>query len=440
MKYVLMFVAVLIFSRTLSQCQDSGKLLLEGDLYYDRREYLVAMHKYLAAIADCPDHTNVIERKLQKVVLLIPEYKDSCLAIASRIQTLSNRLDSLETAVVSASNHMVICLRRKAELDSSLASKREFISDLEGGIGRTRDSLRHLGQKYALSHGLVAGEWRYYYVDRQGRRADEFGYWVHATPFDEDGFAEVRSEYETYLIGVNGFKMRFTLGQHKFSDQVLDIRFQRKRYLPESVYYSPELTTLVADRNRIRKIPDRIDMCYRLNFVSMSFNRLKSFRSLTQVRCLQTLVLRNNLLAEIPAKVRRLESLRYLDLSFNNIAEVPAELFNLRNLEHVHLEHNLLKELPSDIKGLERVQHLDLSFNSLVNIPKEIRELKNLRFLGLTGNRISSLSLLYKLIAVLPNLKVLRIGANPCSDTPEKRQEIREKIASINSNCIVKFN
>jgi Leucine Rich repeats (2 copies) len=122
-------------------------------------------------------------------------------------------------------------------------------------------------------------------------------------------------------------------------------------------------------------------------------------------------------------------ALRYLDLSDNNITSIAedfdghpnlieldlginqltslAKMGGMPSLKRLQLNNNKLKEL-TGLEAMSSLTYLCLKGNVITGFEEGFPEFENLYELDLSGTMISKISEIEKL-AVLPNLKVLRI-------------------------------
>ncbi|MBN2664476.1 MAG: leucine-rich repeat domain-containing protein [Bacteroidales bacterium] len=95
-----------------------------------------------------------------------------------------------------------------------------------------------------------------------------------------------------------------------------------------------------------------------------------------------------NRLENLPLTFTRLKTLEELDLSFNSLDSLPYDIGKLTHLKKLYLQNNRLNKLPKSICQLSELELLNLSNNNLDTLPKEIRLMTNLKQLVLTGNDI----------------------------------------------------
>ena len=187
--------------------------------------------------------------------------------------------------------------------------------------------------------------------------------------------------------------------------------------LPESFSAQTLLKDLNLSSNRLTKFPPVIFKLHNLkriflneNFISVLPENLKSLHittlslkrnplikignSLSELKCIVSLVLNSCLLTEIPAYLSSFSTVTNLDLSDNNItsssnfvlpssltdlsladnplAEVPQSIQNITKINKLSLHSCSLKELPTFIGALQHLEHLNISNNCLQQLPIEV--------------------------------------------------------------------
>ena len=94
----------------------------------------------------------------------------------------------------------------------------------------------------------------------------------------------------------------------------------------------------------------------------------------------------------LPESISQLKFLQTLDLRNNNLTELPESIGNLEFLEELILHDNALKFIPKSIGNLKNLGLLHLDNNELTTLPDTICNLKTWYPIGLSNNNIGSLS------------------------------------------------
>lgn len=152
-----------------------------------------------------------------------------------------------------------------------------------------------------------------------------------------------------------------------------------------------------------------------LNYLNVSETILSNLpREISNLKCLQTLVLHSNKLSDIPEEIFLLDKLKVLDLSRNMLQQLPEGLSNLVNLTTLNVSLNQLVSLPCFEKNtklsvlnasnnklkdfpdvcysnLSSLSDLQLKSNEIEIVPASIGALCSLKTLDVSGNQIKSL-------------------------------------------------
>ncbi|XP_047333797.1 uncharacterized protein LOC124937558 [Impatiens glandulifera] len=93
----------------------------------------------------------------------------------------------------------------------------------------------------------------------------------------------------------------------------------------------------------------------------------------------------------LPPEIGCLKNLEYLDLSFNKMKSLPAQISYLNSLVSLKVNNNRLLELPSSLSSLQRLEILDLSNNRLTSLESlKLDLMHNLRQLNVQCNKLPS--------------------------------------------------
>ena len=176
------------------------------------------------------------------------------------------------------------------------------------------------------------------------------------------------------------------------------------------------LKQLILNENQLSILPAKIGKLSNLQMLVLSRNQLKELPTeIANLSNLQTLYLCHNQLQELPTEIANLSNLRVLELGQNKLKQLPTEIGKLSNLRVLDLGQNKLKQLPTEIANLSSLQTLYLYHNHLQELPTEIGSLHNLKDLKLDKNQ---LSILPPKIGNLGNLKVLVLNRNQLKELP----------------------
>ncbi len=121
-----------------------------------------------------------------------------------------------------------------------------------------------------------------------------------------------------------------------------------------------------------------------------------SYQNLTEIPIIasnpeiETLILDNNKLTNLPSWIGQLKNLKILSLRNNNFKELDSEINNLPNLEQLYLSGN--KEL-SDISILNsttKLKIIDVTDTKINNLPAGVQMIDNLFYLKYTRKKEST--------------------------------------------------
>jgi len=121
-------------------------------------------------------------------------------------------------------------------------------------------------------------------------------------------------------------------------------------------------------------------------------------------------------LTYIPSRVFDLKHLEVLNLKNNLLTELPSQIVELKELRYINLSNNKIPQLNPNITLPPNLFVLDLSFNELGDLPNKISQLQNLTTLKLSGNRFKVIP---DAISKLQNLTRFEIALNQLTRIPE---------------------
>ena len=117
------------------------------------------------------------------------------------------------------------------------------------------------------------------------------------------------------------------------------------------------------------------------------------FECATSPEQVETLLLHQNRLTQLPESVARFANLATLDVSNCGLARLPDFVAELGQLVSLSAKNNGLSNdgLPKSFEGLPGLRELNLSGNRLTEFPEQVLDLPGLRYLYLGGNRITGI-------------------------------------------------
>ncbi|KAH0475185.1 MAG: hypothetical protein KVP17_004951 [Porospora cf. gigantea B] len=164
------------------------------------------------------------------------------------------------------------------------------------------------------------------------------------------------------------------------------------------------LVELIISENNMRHVSARIGNLANLQTLNLSDNELRSLPSLAGMDSLRTLILRNNKISELPP-LGYLPSLRTVILSENRLRSFPR--FEAPALRKISLTSNRLTTFPFGVE-FAHVVELRLHKNRIQNIPQEVCSMASLSLIDLGHNPLVDESSLTHLgsVRALSNLNL----------------------------------
>jgi len=104
---------------------------------------------------------------------------------------------------------------------------------------------------------------------------------------------------------------------------------------------------------------------------------------------LETLILSNNKITDLPIAFSKLINLKILDLGVNSLTFIPQVIYSLSTLTELHLEHNKITKIDPDISELVNLEVLNLFANQITVIPDQVCNLLKIRKLDFGINFIN---------------------------------------------------
>jgi Leucine-rich repeat (LRR) protein len=123
--------------------------------------------------------------------------------------------------------------------------------------------------------------------------------------------------------------------------------------------YNPPHTidTLILYQNQLVDVPHKVSIFKNLKVVDISSNRLKRLPDILLTFPLTTLIAKNNLLDNdsLPKSFESVSSsLKNLNLSGNNLTHFPHQILEASNLLFVYLGGNRIETIPKEIAHLPK--------------------------------------------------------------------------------------
>jgi Leucine-rich repeat (LRR) protein len=188
--------------------------------------------------------------------------------------------------------------------------------------------------------------------------------------------------------------------------------------VPSSVWDNVSLEALILADNGLIEVSARLGQLKSLRMLDLGHNQLSTIpETIGEIVGLSDyLYLHDNRLASLPASIGQLRKLRYFNLSENSFSELPKSVCAMSGLIELRVTDNQLTRIPDCIGHLHRLRELHLRNNRLTTLPSAISELSELRQLDLRGNPIQTLP---EELARLPRLEKLDLRWVDSLQAPE---------------------
>jgi Leucine-rich repeat (LRR) protein len=163
----------------------------------------------------------------------------------------------------------------------------------------------------------------------------------------------------------------------------LDLSHCEIRSISHLIANMLELRVLKLASTRIRRLPEeffRLEKLVRLDLGQIEMCDFNCHRGgLPGLRRLDL----HHVSIDSTKKLRLPEGLTYLNISASCWESLPTQVTELSHLRYLVMKHNLLLEIPDSIGSLTRLRRLDLYSSRMFRISPEILTLKELRFVRL---------------------------------------------------------
>jgi len=168
----------------------------------------------------------------------------------------------------------------------------------------------------------------------------------------------------------------------------LEINDNLLQTFPPSIKHLADLREIVAQRNKIERLPCEFMFLRNLTKLNLSENNLQSVSQLKGLNRLEKLVIKKNKISMLSGEViKSWKSIRQIELDGNMLTDIPSEISSLsKTLKILCCSYNKIRVLPDSIGSLTFLERFNLRFNLIESLPKSITKCKKLSKLHLDGN------------------------------------------------------
>jgi hypothetical protein len=250
-------------------------------------------------------------------------------------------------------------------------------ADLE--LARNTNILNQMyfyADRYALTVKKgQSGHFFYGFMDKEGKSLIKYEY-SEANPFDEYGYARVKTEEKLYLIDT--FNNRYPLAESPktITENTLAVSLKEQWLdeLPAQIFKNTDLKVLYLRGNKLKTLPSGFDKFEKLKVLDLGYNRFEKIpESVFQIKNLDQLDLQSNKIDSISVPENHSNSLKIINLSRNNLPELQSKITNLSNLVLLDVSNNQLKEIDEKLADLKKLKTLNLYGNLIKSIPEKLR-------------------------------------------------------------------
>lgn len=192
--------------------------------------------------------------------------------------------------------------------------------------------------------------------------------------------------------------------------------------------YCPKIQLLYMNRMNLTSIPDRINYLTDLRLLDLSYNKIKTVKSLLPIAPIQ-FMMNYNLVEELPADFIRVDDLELFSMTDNRLKEFPVVLSNMDGLYtigEINLQGNRMHGFQTGFKGV-RVEQLKIGYNEMGRakddhskkgeFPVEFsRYHSEINYLMIAGNNIDTIR--NAAIADIRYVQALDMGVNNLTSIP----------------------
>lgn len=167
--------------------------------------------------------------------------------------------------------------------------------------------------------------------------------------------------------------------------------------------YCPKIQLLYMNRMNLTSIPDKINYLTDLRLLDLSYNKIKTVKSLLPLAPIQ-FMMNYNLVEELPANFIKVDDLELFSMTDNKLKQFPVVLSNMSGLytiAEIDLQGNKMHGFQSGFNGI-RVEQLKIGYNEMGRarddyskkgyFPEEFSKYNSeINYLMIAGNNIDTI-------------------------------------------------
>jgi Leucine-rich repeat (LRR) protein len=165
--------------------------------------------------------------------------------------------------------------------------------------------------------------------------------------------------------------------------------------IPESLGKLSYLKTLIimatpGIEGYVQSLPESISSLKELHKLVLRNSKTKIVPKVVfQLTSLDSLDLSGNEIDFLPDEIKYLSRLTWLNLNFNHLLELPVGLCSLKSLTELYVDNNKINDLPKCLSNLSELKTISLGNNNITTIPEILFSLKGLECIYLNNNKIN---------------------------------------------------
>lgn len=133
-----------------------------------------------------------------------------------------------------------------------------------------------------------------------------------------------------------------------------------------------KLKTLSLNAKALKSVPKEVFEIETLKILKIKNSQVDHLEKEIDLKCLglETLILNNNKLTDLPQWLGKFENLVTLDLAKNDLSKLPDSFNKLQKLKRLNMDSNSFKDVPGPLKELNNIGHISLDNNPLTEEAK----------------------------------------------------------------------
>lgn len=137
-------------------------------------------------------------------------------------------------------------------------------------------------------------------------------------------------------------------------------------------------------KNRVEVFHGRAELMEAQKILDLSYQNLENIPIDALKPEIETLILDNNNIKELPSWIGELENLKVLSIRNNNFSELSYAIKNCKNLEQLYLSGNMNLSNISNISTNQKLEIIDVIDTQINKLPPWVQMMDNLFYFKFT--------------------------------------------------------